>query len=211
MVNPTLTPPPIPLGFKFRLQSWKGGFLIYGARTCIRDRTVHRGRQQVKHCRSAQSTDASISIKNSCFKRAVLTFIIFLPSLYRTKCIFVQFVANRRFSSVIWLLFLDTNTSLEQFFTDINIPFDCQFLVAQPQSDHVVLLTEVYRVSPTLPLQTYRFGNWTAGGSLTWPSQCFYMRRKNLKGLTIQATRLGVRRNCTACEMSNSSLGNRAI
>ena len=47
-----------------------------------------------------------------------------------------------------WLLFLDTNTSLEQFFTDINIPFDCQFLVAQPQSDHVIVLTEMYRVSP---------------------------------------------------------------
>jgi hypothetical protein len=57
-------------------------------------------------------------------------------------------------SKAIWLL------SLEQFFTNINIPFDCQFLVAQPESDHVVVLTEVYRVSPTLPLQTYRFGNW---------------------------------------------------
>ena len=92
-------------------------------------------------------------------------------------------------------MFLDTNTSLEQFFTDINIPFDCQFLVAQPQSDHVVVLTEVYRVSPTLPLQTYRFGNWTAGGVLTWSSLGFYMRRKNLKGLTIPATRLSVREN----------------
>jgi hypothetical protein len=98
-------------------------------------------------------------------------------------------------TKAIWLLFLDTNTSLEQFFTDINIPFDCQFLVAQPQSDHVVVLTEVYRVSPTLPLQTYRFGNWTAGGGLTWPSQGFYMRRKNLKGFTIQATKLNVSGN----------------
>ena len=74
-------------------------------------------------------------------------------------------------SRAIWLLFLDTNTSLEQFFTDINIPFDC----------------------PTLPLQTYRFGNWTAGGGLTWPSQGFYTRRKNVNGLTIQATRQSVR------------------
>ena len=93
----------------------------------------------------------------------------------------------------IWLLFLDTNTSLEQFFTDINIPFDCQFLVAQPQSDHVVVLTEVYRVSPTLPLLTYRFGNWTAGGSLNWPSQGLYKRRNNLHGHTIQAIQLSVR------------------
>jgi hypothetical protein len=95
----------------------------------------------------------------------------------------------------IWLLFLDTNTSLEQFFTDINIPFDCQFLVAQPQGDHVVVLTEVYRVSPTLPLQTYRFGNWTAAGGLTWPSQGLYSRRKNLNGNVIQGTRLNVSRN----------------
>jgi len=98
-------------------------------------------------------------------------------------------------SKAIWLLFLNTNTSLEQFFTDINIPFDCQFLVAQSQSDHVVVLTEVYRVSPTLPLQTYRFGNWTAGGELTWPSQGLYTRRKNLNGLKIQATHLSVRGN----------------
>jgi hypothetical protein len=98
-------------------------------------------------------------------------------------------------SKAIWILFLDTNTSLEQFFTDINIPFDCQFLVAQPQSDHFVVLTEVYRVRPTLPLQTYRFGKWTAGGGMTWPSQGFYTRRNNLKGLTFQATKPNVSTN----------------
>jgi hypothetical protein len=91
------------------------------------------------------------------------------------------------------LLFLDTNTSLEQFFTDIHIPFDCQFLVAQPQNDHFFVLTEVYRVSPTLPLQTYRFGNWTAGGGLNWPSQGLYTRRNNLQGHTIRVTHLKVK------------------
>jgi hypothetical protein len=67
--------------------------------------------------------------------------------------------------------------------------------VAQPQTDHAVVLTEVYRVSPTLPLQTYRFGNWTAGGGITWLSQDFYMRRKKLNGLAIQATGIIVRGN----------------
>jgi hypothetical protein len=84
---------------------------------------------------------------------------------------------------------------LEQFFTDINIPFDCQFLVAQPQGDYVVVLTEVYRVSPKLPLQTYSFGNWTAADGLTWPSQGLYRRRNNLNGNVIQGTRLNVSRN----------------
>jgi hypothetical protein len=57
--------------------------------------------------------------------------------------------------------------------------------VAQPEADHVVGLTEVYRVSPSLPLQTYRFGNWTPGGGLTWPSRDFYHRRSNLQGLDL--------------------------
>jgi hypothetical protein len=105
---------------------------------------------------------------------------------------FLQAFIDRESSRAIWLLFLDTSTSLEQFFTDINIPFDCQFLVAQPQSDNVVVLTEVYRVSPTLPLQTYRFGNWTAGGGLTWPSQGLYTTRKNLNGITMHAAQLRV-------------------
>jgi hypothetical protein len=98
-------------------------------------------------------------------------------------------------SRAIWLLFLDSNTSLEQFFTDINIPFDCQFLVAQPQRDQVIVLTEVYRASPKLPLQTYRFGNWTAGGGLTCPSQGLYKRRNNVQGHFIRATRVNVCRN----------------
>jgi hypothetical protein len=96
-------------------------------------------------------------------------------------------------SDAIWLLFLDANTSLEHFFTDINIPFDCQFLVAQPQRDQVVVMTEVYRVSPTLPLQTYRFGNWTAGRGLTWPSQDLYERRNNLQGYELKAGILQVK------------------
>jgi len=119
---------------------------------------------------------------------------------------FSQAFVDTYSSKAIWLLFLDTNTSLEQFFTNINIPFDCQFLVAQQQSDHVFVLTEVYRFSPTLPLQTYSFGNWTAGAGLAWPREGLYMRRKNLKGLTIQATRINVRGPVRKCGTSKSSL-----
>jgi len=53
----------------------------------------------------------------------------------------------------------------------------------------------VYRVSPTLPLQTYRFGNWTAGGGLNWPSEGLYMRRNNLQGHTFRAAHVKVNRN----------------
>jgi hypothetical protein len=97
-----------------------------------------------------------------------------------------QFSGKRHMSKFFWLLFLDKDSSLEELFTDINIPFDCEFLVAQPGSDNVVGLTEVYRVRPTLPLQTYRFGNWTPGGGLTWPSRGFYQRRNSLLGITLK-------------------------
>jgi hypothetical protein len=97
-----------------------------------------------------------------------------------------QFSEKRHMSEFFLLLFLDKDSSLEEFFTDINIPLDCEFLVAQPESDNVVGLTEVYRVGPTLPLQTYRFGNWSPGSGLTWPSQGFYHRRKNLQRITLK-------------------------
>ena len=64
--------------------------------------------------------------------------------------------------------------------------------MAQPQSDDFVVLTEVYRVSPTLPLQTYRFGKWTACSGLTWPSQGLYRRRNNLQGHIIRAAHRNV-------------------
>jgi len=125
------------------------------------------------------------------FKLITVKFI----SLQQTLRNSLQSFLDTDSSRAIWLLFLDMNTSLEQFFIDIDIPFDCHFLVAQPQSDHVVVLTEVYRVSPTLPLQTYRFGNWTAGGGLTWPSQGLYMRRNKLQGHIFWAAHLRVSRN----------------
>jgi hypothetical protein len=111
---------------------------------------------------------------------------------YPAKHTFVQFTANRRLSRAIWLLFLDKNSPLQEFFADINIPFDCEFLVAQPEGDNVVGLIEVYRVGPTLPLQTYRFGNWTPGGGLTWPSGGFYHRRNNLQGLVLRTAVIDV-------------------
>jgi hypothetical protein len=87
--------------------------------------------------------------------------------------------------SAIWLLFLNTTSSLQEFFANVNIPFNCEFLVAQKEEDDVVVLTEVYRVSPSLPLQTYRFCNWSANSGLTCSSVGLYQRRGNLEGLVL--------------------------
>ncbi|XP_021923392.1 probable glutamate receptor isoform X2 [Zootermopsis nevadensis] len=115
------------------------------------------------------------------------TCLLVIPhGLQDIRISLVKISSKLHMSSVKWLLFLENNTSLEEFFTDINIPFDCEFLVAQPEGGHVVGLTEVYRVSPKLPLQTYRFGNWTPDGGLTWPTMKLYERRNHLHGITLK-------------------------
>jgi hypothetical protein len=89
-------------------------------------------------------------------------------------------------SDGIWLLFLDGLFSLEELFMGIDVPFDCEFLIANHEVDSVITLTEVYRISSDLPLVTYHFGNWTSKGGLTWPNVGFYQRRNNLQGLKLK-------------------------
>jgi len=48
------------------------------------------------------------------------------------------------------------------------------------------ILTELYRVSPTYPLQSYLFGNWTAERGLSVSTVGFYKRRNNLQGLVMK-------------------------
>jgi hypothetical protein len=97
-----------------------------------------------------------------------------------------QISTKMRMSKATWLLFLDTKLPLEEFFFDIDIPFDCEFLVAQGAGGHAVLLTEVYRVKATLPLLINIFGTWTSPGGLTWPNMTLYQRRDNLRGISLR-------------------------
>jgi hypothetical protein len=88
-------------------------------------------------------------------------------------------------STATWLLFLDT-TPLDEFFRGIYIPFDSEFLVVQPANDDAAVLTEVYRISASLPLQTHPFGTWSPGDGLTCSDVSFYQRRDNLQGLVLR-------------------------
>jgi hypothetical protein len=80
------------------------------------------------------------------------------------------------------LLFLNTTSTLDAFLADTHIPFNREFLVAQKERDHVVVLTEVHRVKDALPLQTYRFGHWTAHSGLICATVGLYQRRSRLNG-----------------------------
>ncbi|XP_069694865.1 uncharacterized protein [Periplaneta americana] len=84
-----------------------------------------------------------------------------------------------------WLVFLEAGLLMERVLEGIIIPFHCEFLVVQP-GPAAFVLTEVYHVSPSLPLQTYNFGTWTVRDGLTWPTNAFYQRRNNMKGAVLR-------------------------
>jgi hypothetical protein len=96
-------------------------------------------------------------------------------------------------SQPAWLLFLNGNTSLEDFFYGVNIPFDCKFLVAQSRGNRIHL-TEVYRVADGMPLQTYPYGAWDPNNGSRLTTTKLYERRNNLhgvnmKGVTVQVSK----------------------
>lgn len=85
---------------------------------------------------------------------------------------------------------MDTTVLMEEFFADIYIPFDSEFLVAQHSSgvdndNCEVSLTEVYRVRDTLPLQQNRVANWSAVSGLSWTTVHLHQRR-DLQGVVIR-------------------------
>jgi hypothetical protein len=106
--------------------------------------------------------------------------------------LFFQFAENIRLSNIIWLIFLNSCYVSEEFFSYINIPFDCESIVFLQMDGHIIL-KEVYRVSPTHPLQTYLFGNWTAERGLTVSTSGFYKRRNDLQGLVLKTGTVQVR------------------
>jgi hypothetical protein len=89
-----------------------------------------------------------------------------------------------------WLMFMEQATSIEEFFSDIYVPFDSEFLVAQSSSglsneNSAVSLTEVYKVQSTLPLQTNRIANWSSVSGLSWTTVDLHQRR-DLQGVVMR-------------------------
>jgi hypothetical protein len=82
-----------------------------------------------------------------------------------------------------WLVFIDTTASLDHVFKDVDIPFDCEFLVAQQSGK--VSLTELYRVHYLQPLQKHRVANWSSADGFDWTTTTFTTRRRDLQGFPI--------------------------
>ncbi|KAJ9597580.1 hypothetical protein L9F63_011581 [Diploptera punctata] len=93
--------------------------------------------------------------------------------------------ATINISRAKWILF--TSAILESFFSDIYVPFDCQFLVAQFFGNGVITLSEVYRIHPTSKLHFLLITNWTSNLQLTWNDSNFHLKQQDLHGLIIKA------------------------
>jgi hypothetical protein len=88
-------------------------------------------------------------------------------------------------------LFL-TEGNINSFFTDIYVPFDCEFLVARPAAGSVSL-SEVYRVADGMPLNDIYFGRWSSmSGLINVQTSSIYKRRGDLQGTVINAVTVNV-------------------
>jgi len=95
-----------------------------------------------------------------------------------------------KLENTVWLAFLEPGQSLQQFVGDINIRFDAQFLVAQPD-DTAVQLFEVHRVASGTPLRIRLFGAF--GQPLSFPPWSYiYHRRRSFEGYVMKAASLNV-------------------
>jgi hypothetical protein len=83
-------------------------------------------------------------------------------------------------------MFLNVS-SVEEVLGDINIPFDCEFLIGRQGEDGAVTLTEVYRTGTGRQILNSSFGYWLSKMKFKFPSTNFYSRRFSLHGLSIAA------------------------
>ena len=99
-------------------------------------------------------------------------------------------MAHPKVDIPIWLLFLEEDHSLEDFFRDLHVPFNSKFLVAQVAGNDAYL-TEVYRVSSRHPLSETNLGVWR-DGRLSMQLTNGKENRNDLQDLTMTAAIMNV-------------------
>lgn len=75
----------------------------------------------------------------------------------------------------------------------MNVPFNCEFLVARMATTSVSLY-EVYRVADGKPLNDIYFGRWSPQSGLVSVEANIYSRRGDLQGTVIKAITANVRK-----------------
>jgi len=81
--------------------------------------------------------------------------------------------------------------SVENFFSNIKIPYDCEFFVTQPlinndKREDGISIMEIYQDHPSRSLQKHLVAHWTVSGGLNWSASLLTQRRANLHGISIR-------------------------
>ena len=89
-----------------------------------------------------------------------------------------------------WLMFWSA-PSIEKFFSNIKIPFDCEFFVTQPlinndKKEDELSIIEIYQDHPSRSLQKHLVAHWTISGGLNWSAPLLIQRRSNLNAIPIR-------------------------
>nr|CAD7411939.1 unnamed protein product [Timema cristinae] len=109
---------------------------------------------------------------------------VVLDSGTKTQLRVAQVTSKVSISGPIWLLMMESFTTIPTFFNQIYVPFDCEFLVAQCNDNGMVQLTEVYHIANGSPLHQSYYGTWDYyRGLVTSTGLSIYSRRNNLFGL----------------------------
>lgn len=86
-----------------------------------------------------------------------------------------------------WLLFYNSVMPLNEFFRNIHITLNSEFLVVQWLKHSHVWITEVYHIHHTLSLQMNCLGNWSSNAGLIWTNLSHTQRRSDLHGVAIKS------------------------
>jgi len=89
-----------------------------------------------------------------------------------------------------WLMFFSA-PSIENFFSNIKIPLDCEFFVAQPlinndKREDGLSIIDIYQDHPSRSLQKHLVAHWTVSGGLNWSASVLIQRRANLHRISIR-------------------------
>lgn len=88
-----------------------------------------------------------------------------------------------------WIIFFRENTTIDSFFRNIYIPFDCIFLVVEKSStDDEATLTEIYQIDKERELRISVFGYWNLQFGVTTPKLGLYQRRGDLFGQNLRVS-----------------------
>ncbi|KOX79721.1 Glutamate receptor delta-1 subunit [Melipona quadrifasciata] len=86
-----------------------------------------------------------------------------------------------------WLLFLQDETSFEEFLSDVYVPFDCMMMVTQRDAKEASeIIREVYQISREDGLRSMNFGKWDPESGFRGPRFGLYQRRHDLHGRNIR-------------------------